>query len=454
MENKINLPQQYVDNMKSLLGGDFDKYLQALSGEPVHGIRLNTTKCVNEQILDEFGTRERVPFCANGYIIDNAKIGKHPYHIAGLVYVQEPSSMLAVCASGLADETDKNLSVLDLCASPGGKSGQIAEILNGDGVLVSNEIEPKRARILQGNIERMGYRNVIVTCANPDRLSVNLTEQFDYIFVDAPCGGEGMFRKDPDTISQWKAERLESNAKRQRDILTEAHKMLKPNGKLIYSTCTFSPIEDENVVEWFAKTFGYSLQMPNEQILKNTSCLNIKAGRRFYPYISKGEGQFVCVMKKPDGATQSCRKQKLPKLANGELKIINEFIFDTFEPDFAQNYIKIGENYCIINPKLQNMLENMQKVPIISAGIVAGTIEKARFIPHNNLTALAEQAKQKINFSLADKELYSFLHGEQLDNIYNLKNGYTFVCVNNFAVGMVRVSGNALKNCFPKGLRI
>lgn len=454
MENKINLPQQYVDNMKRLLNGDFDKYLEALNCQPVHGIRLNVIKCQDERILSEFEVCEKVPFCSNGYIVNNAKIGKHPYHIAGLVYVQEPSSMLAVCASGLSKEKDKNLSVLDLCASPGGKSGQIAEILNGDGVLVSNEIEPKRARILQGNIERMGYQNVIITNASPEKLSENLCGQFDYIFVDAPCGGEGMFRKDPDTIGQWKAERLESNAKRQKDILIEANKMLKPNGKLIYSTCTFSQVEDEEVVKWFVDEFGYQMQMPEELILKSTTYLNIKEGRRFYPFISKGEGQFVCVMKKSDGMEQSCKKQKLPKLGNSEQKIINEFISNTFVLDFAQNYTKIGQNYCIINKNLQNMLENMQKLPIISAGVVAGEIEKARFIPHNNLNALAGQAKQKINFSIKDKELFSFLHGEQLDNIYNLKNGYAFVCVDNFAVGMVRVRGGALKNCFPKGLRI
>lgn len=454
MENKITLPQQYAENMQKLLKSDYEKYVCALNQPPIHGVRLNTVKCTDEQILDVFGAHEKVPFCSNGYILPNSKIGKHPYHIAGLVYVQEPSSMLAVCASGLAEEQDKNLLVLDLCAAPGGKSGQIAEILNGNGVLVSNEIEPKRARILQSNIERMDYKNVIVTSASAEKLSDKLAGQFDYIFVDAPCGGEGMFRKDPDTILEWKAERLESNAARQRDILEQADKMLKSNGKLIYSTCTFSPTENEEVVLWFSNRFGYTLQMPNETIKNNTTSLTIEECRRFYPFISKGEGQFVCVMKKPDGATQSCRKQKIEKLGNNELKLLNKFVLDTFHFDFAPRYTKIGENYCIIDEKLQNMLANMQKLPIICAGIVAGTIEKARFIPHHNLTALASFARQKINFLLTDKELQSFLHGEQLENKYNLKNGHAFVCVDGFAVGMVRVTGNALKNCFPKGLRI
>ena len=239
MEKTINLPQQFLDNMQKLLGEDFPKYLNATKQESVHGVRLNTLKA-DQSILQEFNILGKVLYADNGYIIKTGKIGKHPYHIAGLVYVQEPSSMLAVCASGLADEPNKDLCVLDLCASPGGKSGQIAEILAGEGVLVSNEIDHKRAKVLAGNIERMGYRNVIVTNTNPAVLSKNLIHKFDYVFVDAPCGGEGMFRKDPDTVLEWKQERLLSNAQRQREILAEAHKMLKPNGKLIYSTCTFA----------------------------------------------------------------------------------------------------------------------------------------------------------------------------------------------------------------------
>lgn len=454
MENNIILPQQYIQNMKQLLKSDFDSYISSLNSEPVHGIRLNTTKCEDKEILTKLGVTERVPFCSNGYILPNSKIGKHPYHISGLVYVQEPSSMLAVCASGLAEERDKNLSVLDLCASPGGKSGQIAEMLNGQGVLVSNEIEPKRARVLQGNIERMGYSNVIVTSTSPDKLAQSLVHQFDYVFVDAPCGGEGMFRKDPDTISQWKAERLESNAKRQKDILIEANKMLKPNGKLIYSTCTFSPIEDENVVEWFVNEFGYSLILPHQSILDNTAYIHKPECRRFYPFLAKGEGQFVCVMQKPNEEMQISRQIKITKIGSTEQKLINEFVSNTFNLNFAPNYAKLGNNYYIINQKLQNMLGFMQKLPIISAGITIGSIEKGRFIPHNNLTALGQYAKQKIKFSVDDPLLYNFLHGEQLDNVYGLKSGYAFICIGNYPIGLVRVSGNALKNCFPKGLRI
>ena len=454
MEKNIDLPQQFLENMQNILGNDYSRYLHALSQPPVHGIRLNTLKA-SEDILNEFNILSKVPYSNNGYIIDTGKIGKHPYHIAGLVYVQEPSSMLAVCASELDKEIDKNLCILDLCASPGGKSGQIAEILAGDGVLVSNEIDNKRARVLAGNIERMGYTNVIVTNTNPATLAKSLPQKFDYIFVDAPCGGEGMFRKDPDTILEWKQERLESNAQRQREILTEAHKMLKPNGKLIYSTCTFAAQEDEEVVMWFKTTYGYTLIMPTESIVNRTACYSIKECRRFYPHVAEGEGQFVCVMKKPLEDEVYVHQSKPQKIGNSELKLANEYINNNFNMHFAANLAKVGENICLINQKLQHVLLYMQKVPQINAGVTLGYIEKNRFIPHHNMfTAFGKYAKQQIDLPLNNELIGKYLHGEQLENTTLLKNGYAVVCVNGYPLGGVKVSGNALKNLFPKGLRI
>ena len=214
---------------------------------------------------------------------------------------------------------------MDLCAAPGGKTGQIAEILNGNGVLISNEIEKKRARILQGNIERLGYKNVIITCASPAELSKDLAGQFDYIFVDAPCGGEGMFRKDPDTIAEWKPERILSNQKRQKEMLTEANKMLKNGGKLIYSTCTFAVEEDEDVCNWFASNFDYKFLDVPEAIKQSTTFLTNEKCRRFYPYLSDGEGQFVCVMQKQSAASAQIRPYRFFEIGRTEERILNEF---------------------------------------------------------------------------------------------------------------------------------
>ncbi|MBQ8468134.1 MAG: hypothetical protein IJ542_00050 [Clostridia bacterium] len=450
----MNLPEQYLKNMKEILGADYSKYVESMSKEPVSALRLNRQKA-DQSVLGEFDIVKKVSFADNGYIIASSKIGKHPYHIAGLVYVQEPSSMLPIVASGLDNEENlEEIKILDLCAAPGGKTGQIAEILDGRGVLVSNEIERQRARILQGNVERMGYKNVIITSAAPSQLSAYLTGQFDYIFVDAPCGGEGMFRKDPSTILEWKQERLSSNAKRQKEILCEANKMLKTGGKLVYSTCTFSPTEDEDVAEWFANEFNYEFIIPTDNVLNATTCLSNNACRRFYPFLNDGEGQFVCVMRKKSEQLAEIRPFKQYIVGKTEQNLLNSFVKDNFKLNFAPNYAKVGDNYCIINQKLQNMLNFMAKIPQINVGVTVGTIEKGRVVPHNNMfSAFGDYAKNKLNLSLEDSRLAKYLHGEELENKDGF-SGFVAVCVNGHAVGGARASGTSLKNLFPKGLRL
>ncbi len=449
----MNLPDEYMQNMQILLKDDYEKYINSLQQEPVSGIRLDKIK-TDETILSEFEIVKKVPYTNNGYISKTEKIGKHPYHIAGLVYSQEPSSMMPVCASKLQEENLQDIKVLDLCAAPGGKTGQIAEILKGQGVIVSNEIETKRAKILQSNVERMGYTNVIITNNTPEKLAQELPTMFDYIFVDAPCGGEGMFRKDPSTILEWKQERLESNSRRQKEILAEANKMLKPNGKIVYSTCTFSKVEDEDVCNWFAKTYDYSFESVPNEVENNTTFLDNKSCRRFYPFLSDGEGQFVCVMKKNDGEFVQKRPYKTYKMGKSELGILDAFLKTNFNLDFDLKYAKIGGNYCIINENLQKMLDNMQKLAIINAGVTVGSIEKNRLVVHHNVfTALGKLSKQKINFTLDDLSLQKYLHGEELQN-ESLKNGYGVVCVNGCPIGGVKVIDSRLKNMFPKGLRL
>ena len=449
----MKLPQKFLDNMKVLLKDDYAKFCKAMEKPPVSGMRINSLKA-NAKILTEFDVDKKIPYTNNGYVLRNSKIGKHPYHIAGLVYVQEPSSMIPVVASGLAKEENKNLAVLDLCAAPGGKTGQIAEILAGDGVLVSNEIDTKRVRALQGNIERLGYTNVIITNSTPEKLADYLSNQFDYIFVDAPCGGEGMFRKDSDTISEWSESRLKSNAERQLDILSYANRMLKPYGKLIYSTCTYSKIEDEDVVENFCEKYNYKKLSPDSSIFKYTTSHFNSCCRRAYPHINNGEGQFVCVLQKSNVEEEKIRPFKPYKMGNSELKLINSYINDTFQLNFAPFYTKIGNNYCLINQNLQNMLNYMQKIPIINAGVTVCEFAKDRVVPHNNMfLAYGNLANNKIDFELKDPRLSKFLHGEELDNINNL-TGYVCITVNKFPIGFCKASGSRLKNMFPKGLRI
>ena len=449
----MNLPQEYLSNMQKLLGENYNKYIDAMQKPPVSALRVNPLKS-HSKVCDAFGVVKKIDYADNGYIIASGKIGKHPYHIAGAVYVQEPSSMIPVIASGLDAELSKDLKILDLCASPGGKSGQIAEILAKNGVLVSNEIDKKRARVLQGNIERMGYTNVIITCASPQELSRDLSGQFDYIFVDAPCGGEGMFRKDPETIAEWKQERLLSNQKRQKEILAEADKMLKNGGKLIYSTCTFAPEEDEDVALWFASTFGYKLLDVPQTIAKATTYLSNEHCRRFYPFLSDGEGQFLCVMQKQTNAQNQIRPYRLFDIGRTERQILADFTSNNFEFNTEPKFTKIGQNYCIINQKLAEILPFLQKLPVINAGVTVGAIEKNRLVPHNNMfSSFGNHAKNKLNFSADSKELAKYLHGEVIANANNF-SGYVCIMADDLAIGGAKATGGELKNLFPKGLRI
>ena len=464
----MNLPEIFLNNMKGLLGEQYADYVAAMDKPPISGIRLNPLKIIASELGEVkavLGLAGNVPFWQNGYFAESAKVGKHPYHIAGLVYVQEPSSMLAVAASGLERETNKSeLAVLDLCAAPGGKSGQIAELLAGEGVLVSNEIEFKRAKVLAGNIERMGYKNVIVTNSSPDNLAQYLPNTFDYIFVDAPCGGEGMFRKNPETISQWSNARIESNAQRQLEILSQADVMLKPGGKLIYSTCTFSKTEDEDVVKAFAKEHDYRQILPSDDILSNTNCLDNQCCRRIYPQGGIGEGQFVCAMQKSaksaDFEAQTRKfnpKKDVFAAFRKDVALAEQFICDNFNLNYAYNWCNVNGNLFILNNKLQKMLQILQKITILAAGVAVGSVENGRFVPHNNIfLAFGDKCKYKVNFALDDPKLAAYLHGEQLDKIGNVPMGATYgaVCVSGHSVGGVRISGNVLKNILPKGLRV
>ena len=450
----MQLPQEYLQKMQNLLAKDYSKYIDAMQKPAVSAMRINPLKS-NKNVIGAFSVVKKIDYADNGYIISSGKIGKHPYHIAGAVYVQEPSSMLPVIASDLTSEPSKaNLTILDLCAAPGGKSGQIAEILAGDGVLVSNEIDKRRAHVLQGNIERMGYQNVIITCASPQELSRDLANQFDYIFVDAPCGGEGMFRKDSATICEWQPQRILSNQKRQKEILVEANKMLKTGGKLIYSTCTFAKEEDEDVAVWFAQEYGYKLLSVPQSVQQATTYLSHKECRRFYPFLSDGEGQFVCVMQKQSPANNQIRPYRLFDVGRTEQQILNDFITNNFELEQKPKFTKIGQNYCIINQKLAQILPFLQKLPVVNAGITIGTIDKNRLILHNNIfSALGHLAKNKLNFQVNDANLAKYLHGEVLPNDNNF-SGYVCIMADNLAIGGAKATGGELKNLYPKGLRI
>lgn len=457
------LPREFLDEMQKTLGEDYQKYLDAIGQEPVRGLRVNTNRISTDKYLKNYGKQlEKVPFSTDGFVFESdEKIGNSPEHMTGLVYLQEPSSMLAVCSSGIEAEK-RPLKVLDLCASPGGKSGQIASRISSDSVLFSNEIIASRAGVLNSNIERLGFKNVVVLNEKPDNLLL-FENYFDYVFVDAPCSGEGMFRKNPETIGEWSKDNVLMCANRQKEILEVAQKLVCAGGKLVYSTCTFSKEEDEEIVEWFLNEFNYELVDVPQSVKDSTVASSAKIenpdfARKFYPFSGKGEGQFVAVFKNLDDDRVNKLYTKKHFRAVNEIgrtwrNYVDAFLEEntTFKISrrpfvVAQNVYLVPEN---MEPQVQTALDELK---FVNLGVKMGSIEKERFEPnHNFFMAYHEYFKNKIE--LDDEQMKKYLHGEEIVSSLNAR-GYGVVTKDGYPLGGVKIVGSRLKNLYPKGLRV
>ena len=298
----MNLPVKFLDNMKKLLEKDFDKYFESFNVLPKRGVRVNLNYITTQEFEKVFPYEiKKLNKIENGYELKTEeRIGNSVYHHLGLIYLQEPASMLpALCLNVQEGEN-----VLDLCSAPGGKASQILE-RNKTGIVVLNEVVRNRANILFSNIERQGFKNAIITNLMPDKLSKKFPCFFDKILVDAPCSGEGMFRKDPETITEWNENLPEFNHQRQMEILAEADKMLKEGGEIVYSTCTYNLDENERTVSEFSKEFGYEVLDVLESVKDNTTKgysykdnNETMLSRRCFAHNGFGEGQFMCKLKK------------------------------------------------------------------------------------------------------------------------------------------------------------
>lgn len=461
------LPEIFKNRMKSLLGDDYDKYLNAIDEPYVRGVRVNSKKISTEELVKlfekEFSEKlEKINYSDDGFILSSdEKFGNESSHLAGLYYFQEPSSMIPVCSSGIEKE-NRPIKVLDLCASPGGKTGQIACRVSEDSLIVSNEIISSRANVLFSNVERQGFKNVVITNEKPENLLV-FEGFFDYVFVDAPCSGEGMFRRVPETVNEWSEENVKMCADRQKQILEVAEKLVAPHGKLVYSTCTYSVEEDEEIVEWFVNNFNFELMDVPEEIRKSTisSKANVKNAdfaRKFLPHVGKGEGQFVAVFENKDDSRETKMHTKKHFRAIEGVHRARRSIFEGFENENMISRIdsriyEVGDTVYLV-PKmfdsdLQTALDGLRFNTI---GVKVGTFEKDRFEPnHSIFMVYPELFKHKIE--LSDDELKKYLHGEELTSGENRK-GYGVVIKNGYAIGGVKLVGNRLKNLYPKGLRI
>ena len=445
----IELPKKFLQNMQTQLTKDeFALFLKEYEKPFLKAIRFNCNKNIDEKLLDLLNLKKenKLPF-ANAYLIDNTtKLGNHPLHHAGVFYVQEASAMLPVnCV-----EYSKDDIVLDMCASPGGKSSQIAERIP-NGVLVSNEIITNRAIVLKENITRLGFKNTIITSTTPENL-LKLGAIFDKILVDAPCSGEGLFRREEKSIQEWYDGINEKNAERQLDILDKASKLCACGGKIIYSTCTFSKTENEDVCKKFLQTHkDYSLCDACD-IVKQNTCLGYEGyGYRVYPFNNIGEGQFMVVFKNNMQTEKEYNKQKgnLRKLTVKEEQIFKKWV-NTYLTEF--NYIVKAHDENIF--ALPNKEINTSGIFTLQYGVNLGKIVKDRFeVNHNFFTAFGELFKTSLDLSLDDERIKKYLLGESFEES-DLIDGYACVKVCSYPIGGVKITQNRANNLYPKHLRV
>lgn len=449
----------FETKMKELLGDEFPVFWKLLDEPAFKGMRFNTLKCDKEKLFCKFDFNlKQTPFCEDGYYIDNdvEHIGTHPLHHAGAVYMQEPSAMSAVIMLSVK-EGDR---VLDLCAAPGSKTTQIAQALNGTGLLWSNEIVRNRATVLVSNLERMGVRNAVVSSTSPEILCPALGGFFDKILVDAPCSGEGMFRKDKDARKEWSAEHVVSCANRQLMILESAKCALKAGGVLVYSTCTYSKEENEGVVTRFLENNPeFELVDSGEDFGRNT----LGYAKRIFP-MDGGEGHFAAKFVKkyhPDNEAvltkNTKKKSSIKSVFTPASKSAYDFISQIFDADEYQNLYTIGDKVYALTDEQVELLRydiDFRKLAVIKTGVEVMVSIRNRYEPcHNAFTAChKDKAKNVCDLDIDDKRLYKFLHGEEIALEKDIK-GYTCVCVEGVPLSFGKASNKVLKNKYPKGLR-
>lgn len=431
----INLNNKFLDRMKELLGAEFDGFLHSLNEPEQKGILVNTSKIDVEEFskLADFSL-EKIPYEQAGFYVDNVRRGHHPLHHAGAFYVQDPSAMFTVNAHQFKGDER----VLDMCAAPGGKTIQIANRLFS-GTLVANEINPARAQILFSNVERMGLKNVAVSNDSPKNLARAYGNSFDVVLVDAPCSGEGMFRRGQDMVDEWNENLPTMCAARQLEILSAADKVLVQGGTLIYSTCTYSLEENEEVIKKFAKDYGYKFIEIKSDFNRG---VGLSEAVRLYSHKNRGEGQFVAVLEKMSENEETANKSLKLKTD----KLGEKFVADNLkEPKELYTY----KNFSYIIKDCSIIKEGIN---YLSLGVRAGEVKNNLFMPNHNLfTAFGRQFKRVINLKFDSEEAKKYLRGEEIAT--DLSDGFGAVTIENCPVGGFKISAGRFKNHYPKGLR-
>lgn len=475
------LPEAFQNRMQDMLGEAFPAFLHSYEEVNYNALRVNTLKGAREQFLDKavFSGLREVAWEQNGFYYNKqqsaVRAGKHPLHEAGVYYIQEPSAM----APAAYLEAKPQERILDLCAAPGGKSTQTACSMQNQGILVCNEIHPARAKILSENIERMGIRNALVTNETPQRLAEVFGGYFDRILVDAPCSGEGMFRKNQEAIAEWSIENIQLCAERQDEILDCADTMLRAGGRLVYSTCTFAPEENEGSIARFL------MRHPDYQVLAVPLYSGMAAGNpqwaqiangvltqqleprcrvelartvRLFPHLIEGEGHFLAVLQKAGDAGAGVQGYPANGIQRGmkakEVKEFFQFQEESLNLDLTEGredcLLRFGDQLYFMPPDMPSI----KQLKVLRMGLHLGTLKKNRFEPSHAL-ALAlnrENAKHTMELYQGDNTAaQAYLSGQVLP--FAGEKGWYLITYMGYSIGWGKLAGQTMKNHYPKGLR-
>ncbi|WP_027088851.1 RsmF rRNA methyltransferase first C-terminal domain-containing protein [Thomasclavelia saccharogumia] len=436
----------FKQRMKKLLQDDYENFEKALLQKPVKSFYLNPLKKdVISHLEQRFLTPH--PYIKNAYFFDydNYPVGKHPYFNCGLYYIQEPSAMaVANCVDFKEDDY-----VLDMCAAPGGKTCFTANQLSDQGLMIANDINKLRAGILSENIERFGIKNTIVTNCDPVKLEKHFNNFFDKIILDAPCSGEGMFRKLDQAIKTWSIDKINECAYIQRKLIDSAYKMLKNDGILIYSTCTYSLEENEEQVDYMVKQLNMELLAIKKQPGMTSGYQNDKVVR-MYPHLNKGEGQFIALLKKHDEESKIGKIKLLkPNINKEQLDLINKFYLDNLKVKIPPLLYNSNNHIYAILPQFPEL----KGIRVLRTGLYLGECKKRRFEPSHSLalTLTKNDVKRYYDYKADDKEITKYLHGETL--LGTNQKGYGLILVDGYPLSFYKESNNQIKNLYPKGLR-
>ena len=427
------LPEAFLERMKHQLGEEYEDFLRSLERPRAVALRFNPLK--GERPLLPF-VAQPVPWEKEGFYYDpEARPGLHVFHEAGVYYLQEASAMAPV---QLLDPRPGE-TICDLCAAPGGKTTQIAGRMLGEGFLLCNEINPKRAKILSRNMERMAVSNALVTNEHPANLAKRFPGFFDRVLVDAPCSGEGMLRKEEAAVTDWSQETVEMCANRQAEILHSAAAMVKPGGRLVYSTCTFAPEEDELAVEAFLKAHP---EFEPEAVEAPWFVPGENGSHRMWPHKLLGEGHFAVVLRKTGGEEGEIPESKGEKLPKEWIRFAKELGITLPEG----KAVSFGQNLFWV--PLQ--MPELNRLKVMRPGLELGTVKKDRFEPAHALALWLKDCANVQSFPAESEEMKEYIHGNVVPSD---KKGWCLVQADGYSIGWGKGDGRVLKNHYPKGLR-